>query len=133
MRPRAADTPPAPRHNNRQVIHLQGLRFRANLGVLDFERTGPQPIQVDAEVNLGALLVVARDADIGHVLDYRRIRSAIIDECTAEHTDLVEALLGKLSNRLMALPGVAGVRLKLTKLEIFPDCEVAISAECGEW
>jgi FolB domain-containing protein len=121
------------RHNNRQVIHLQGLRFRANLGVLDFERTGPQPIQVDAEVNLGALPVVARDADIGHVLDYRRIRAAIIDECTAEHTDLVEALLGKLSNRLMSLPGVVGVRLKLTKLEIFPDCEVAISTELGAW
>jgi FolB domain-containing protein len=121
------------RHNNRQVIHLQGLRFRANLGVLDFERTGPQPIQVDAEVNLGALPVVARDADIGHVLDYRRIRAATIDECTAEHTDLVEALLGKLSNRLMALPGVVGVRLKLTKLEIFADCEVAVSSETGIW
>lgn len=131
LRP-AAHTP-IQRHNNRQVIHLQGLRFRANLGVLDFERTGPQPIQVDAEVNLGALPVVARDADIGHVLDYRRIRAAIIDECTAEHTDLVEALLGKLCNRLMGLPGVVGVRLKLTKLEIFPDCEVAISTELGAW
>ncbi|NCT83784.1 MAG: FAD-dependent oxidoreductase [Comamonadaceae bacterium] len=131
LRPQAAAAPQ--RYNNRQVIHLQGLRFRANLGVLDFERTGPQPIQVDAEVNLGALPVVARDADIGHVLDYRRVRAAIIDECTAEHTDLVEALLGKLCNRLMSLPGVVGVRLKLTKLEIFPDCEVSISTELGAW
>ena len=131
LRPEVQTAPQ--RYNNRQVIHLQGLRFRANLGVLDFERTGPQPIQVDAEVNLGALPVVARDADIGHVLDYRRVRTAIIDECTAEHTDLVEALLGKLCNRLMSLPGVVGVRLKLTKLEIFPDCEVAISTELGAW
>lgn len=131
LRPQATAAPL--RHNNRQVIHLQGLRFRANLGVLDFERTGPQPIQVDAEVNLGALPVVARDADIGHVLDYRRVRTVIIDECTAEHTDLVEALLGKLCNRLMSLPGVVGVRIKLTKLEIFPDCEVAISTEVGAW
>lgn len=130
---RPAERKPPQRHHNRQVIHLQGLRFRANLGVLDFERTGAQPIQVDAEVNLGALPVVARDADIGRVLDYRRVRTAIIDECTAEHTDLVEALLGKLSNRLMGLPGVVGVRLKLTKLEIFPDCEVAISTELGAW
>lgn len=131
LRPQVAAAPQ--RYNNRQVIHLQGLRFRANLGVLDFERTGPQPIQVDAEVNLGALPVVARDADIGHVLDYRRVRTAIIDECTQEHTDLVEALLGKLCNRLMSLPGVVGVRLKLTKLEIFPDCEVSISTELGAW
>ena len=123
----------AMRRNNRQIIHISGLRFGANLGVLDFEREGPQPIQVDAEVNLGAQAIVARDADIGHVLDYRRVRTIIIDECTAEHTDLLEALLGKLCTRLMKLPGVAGVRVKVTKLEIFPDCQVAISAECGQW
>ncbi|MFG6463661.1 dihydroneopterin aldolase [Roseateles sp. DXS20W] len=132
MRPEGPTAAPQ-RFNNRQVIHLQGLRFAANLGILDFERTGPQPIQVDAEVNLGALPIVARDADIGRVLDYRRIRAAIIDECTTEHTDLVEALVGKLSNRLMSLAGVVGVRVKLTKLEIFPDCEVAVSAETGQW
>lgn len=132
LRPEGAAAAPQ-RFNNRQVIHLQGLRFNANLGILDFERDGPQPIQVDAEVNLGALPIVARDADIGRVLDYRRIRAAIIDECTTEHTDLVEALVGKLSNRLMSLAGVVGVRVKLTKLEIFPDCEVAVSSETGIW
>jgi dihydroneopterin aldolase len=134
LRPlREGQVPLALRRNNRQVINLQGLRFGANLGVLDFEREGPQPIQVDAEVNLGAQMIVARDADIGHVLDYRRVRAIIIDECTAEHTDLLEALLGKLCTRLMKLPGVVGVRIKVTKLEIFPDCQVAISAECGQW
>lgn len=134
LRPLSEDQPPpALRRNNRQVIHITGLRFGANLGVLDFEREGPQPIQVDAEVNLGAQTIVSRDADIGHVLDYRRVRQIIIDECTAEHTDLLEALLGKLCTRLMKLTGVAGVRIKVTKLEIFPDCQVAISAECGRW
>ena len=119
--------------NKRQVLHLTGLRFGANLGVLDFEREGPQPIQVDAEIHLGAQMIVAHDADIGHVLDYRRVRQIIIDDCTAEHTDLLEALLGKLCTRLMGLPGVVGVRVKVAKLEIFPDCQVAISAECGSW
>lgn len=134
LRPLGEHQPPAAlRRNNRQVIHITGLRFGANLGVLDFEREGPQPICVDAEVNLGAQTIVARDADIGHVLDYRRVRQIIIDECTAEHTDLLEALLGKLCTRLMKLSGVAGVRIKVTKLEIFPDCQVAISAECGQW
>jgi len=134
LRPLQPGQPPlALRRNNRQIIHITGLRFGANLGVLDFEREGPQPIQVDAEVNLGAQMIVSRDADIGHVLDYRKVRSIIIDECTAEHTDLLEALLGKLCTRLMKLSGVAGVRIKVTKLEIFPDCQVAISAECGQW
>ena len=129
----AADKKPLVNTNKRQVLHLTGLRFGANLGVLDFEREGPQPIQVDAEIHLGAQMIVAHDADIGHVLDYRRVRQIIIDDCTAEHTDLLEALLGKLCTRLMGLPGVVGVRIKVAKLEIFPDCQVAISAECGSW
>jgi len=122
-----------PQHHRQQVIHITGLRFGANLGILDFERTGPQPIQVDAEINLGPQAFVSRDSDIGHVLDYRKVRQIIIDECTAEHTDILEALVAKLCTRLMKLPGVVGVRVKVNKLEIFPDCQVAISAETGNW
>jgi dihydroneopterin aldolase len=116
-----------------QILTLTGLRFDANLGILDHEKTDPQPIQVDAELSLGVQPLAPRDDDIGHVLDYRRVRQIIIDECTAEHTDLLEALLGKLCTRLMKLHGVVGVRIKVSKLEIFPDCQVAISAECGQW
>ena len=116
-----------------QILTLEGLRFDANLGILEHEINNPQPIQVDAELNLGSQPLMPSDDDIHHVLDYRRVRTIIIDECTAEHTDLLEALLGKLCVRLMKLPGVVGVRIKVTKLEIFPDCQVAISAECGQW
>lgn len=118
---------------NSQILHLNGLRFGANLGVLAHERDGPQPIQVDAELNLGQQPALARDADLGHVLDYRKVRQIIIDECTAEHTDLLESLLAKLCVRLMRLPGVLGVRIKVAKLEIFEDCEVAIRCEAGLW
>ena len=34
---------------------------------------------------------------------------------------------------LMQLHGVKGVRVKIAKLEIFDDCEVAIRAEAGQW
>ena len=47
--------------------------------------------------------------------------------------DLLETLIGKLCARLMQLPGVQGVRVKITKLEIFDDCEVAIRMETGHW
>ncbi|MFM1817802.1 MAG: hypothetical protein RL364_662, partial [Pseudomonadota bacterium] len=36
-----------------QVLSLTGLRFDANLGILEHEKTSPQPIQVDAELNQG--------------------------------------------------------------------------------
>ena len=116
-----------------QILTLTGLRFDANLGILAHERTSPQPIMVDAELNLGPQPLLPSDDDITHVLDYRKVRKIIIDECTAEHVNLLESLIGKLALRLMQLPGVVGVRVKIAKLEIFDDCEVAIRAETGQW
>lgn len=116
-----------------QILSLTGLRFNANLGILDHEKTAPQPIQVDAELNQGPQPLLPHDDDIGHVLDYRKVRHIIIDECTAEHVNLLETLIGKLTHRLLQLPGVLGVRVRIAKLEIFDDCEVAIRMESGRW
>ena len=116
-----------------QILTLTGLRFDANLGILESEKTAPQPILVDAELNLGTQPLMPSDDDINHVLDYRKVRQIIITECTAEHVNLLETLIGKLAHRLMLLPGVLGVRVKIAKLEIFDDCEVAIRVETGQW
>ena len=116
-----------------QILTLTGLRFDANLGILDHEKASPQPIRVDAELNLGTQPLLPRDDDITHVLDYRKVRRIIIEECTAVHVNLLETLIGKLANRLMQLPGVIGARVRITKLEIFEDCEVAIRVEAGLW
>jgi dihydroneopterin aldolase len=122
-----------PQQAGNQTLTLTGLRFNANLGILDHEKTKPQPIQVDAELNQGSQPLLPHDDDIGHVLDYRKVRQIIIDECTAEHVNLLETLIGKLTRRLLQLPGVVGVRIKIAKLEIFDDCEVAIRMESGQW
>ena len=116
-----------------QTLSLSGLRFKANLGILAHEKKAPQPIQVDAELNLGTQALLPSDDDIHHVLDYRKVRSIIIKECTALHVNLLETLIGKLAHRLMQLPGVIGVRVRIAKLEIFEDCEVAIHMETGQW
>ena len=116
-----------------QTLTLTGLRFNASLGILELEKSAPQPIQVDAELNLGTQPLLPHDDDIGRVLDYRKVRQIIINECTAEHVNLLETLIGKLANRLLQLHGVLGVRVKIAKLEIFEDCEVAIRVETGVW
>ncbi len=119
--------------HGQQILTLTGLRFDASLGILEHEKSEPQPIQVDAELNLGSQPLAPRDDDILHVLDYRKVRQIIIDECTSEHVNLLESLIGKLAQRLLLLPGVRGVRVKIAKLEIFDDCEVAIRIETGQW
>jgi dihydroneopterin aldolase len=122
-----------PHTQGTQILTLTGLRFDANLGILESEKTAPQPIQVDAELSLGPQPLLPHDDDINHVLDYRKVRQIIINECTATHVNLLESLIGKLANRLLQLPGVQGVRVKIAKLEIFDDCEVAIRVETGKW
>ena len=62
-----------------QSLSFTGLRFKAALGILDHERTGTQPIQVDAELRLGVQPLAPRDDDIRDVLDYRRVRRINID------------------------------------------------------
>ncbi len=119
--------------NANPILNLNGLRFAANLGILKNELEAPQPIQVDAELRLQAQPLVPKDDDINHVLDYRRVREIIIEECTAKHVNLLESLIAKLCGRLLLLDGVLAVRVKITKLEIFDDCEVAIRMEAGAW
>ena len=132
--PAALPRQPGPSsQSGQQTLSLCGLRFDATLGILPGELGRPQPIQVDAELNLGKQPLMPHDDDITHVLDYRKVRRIIIDECTAEHVNLLESLIGKLAHRLMQLPGVLGVRVKIAKLEIFDDCEVAIRMETGQW
>ncbi|TDP80801.1 dihydroneopterin aldolase [Aquabacterium commune] len=116
-----------------QTLSLTGLRFDASLGVLDHEINAPQPIMVDADLNMGSQPLLPRDDEILNVLDYRKVRTIIIEECTAVHINLLETMIGKVCDRLMALPGVQGVRVKIAKLEIFDDCEVAIRMETGQW
>ena len=57
-----------------QTLTLTGLRFDANLGILETEKIAPQPIQVDAELSLGSQALLPADDDITHVLDYRKVK-----------------------------------------------------------
>lgn len=116
-----------------RTIALSGLRLHARLGILAHEREAAQPIRVDAELNMGTQPLLPASDDIAEVLDYRLARNAIVEACTARHTDLLERLTGEVALQLQQLPGVRGVRLKITKLEIFDDCEVAIRVETGQW
>jgi dihydroneopterin aldolase len=119
--------------SSQQILTLTGLRFNADLGILAHEKKAPQPIQVDAELSLGAQPLLPEADDIYRVLDYRTVRQIIIDECTAQHVNLLETMIGKLCHRLLQLQGVQAVRVKITKLEIFDDCEVAIRMQARTW
>jgi dihydroneopterin aldolase len=116
-----------------QILSLTGLRFNANLGILDHEKSAPQAIQVDADLNMGSQPLKPDDDEISNVLDYRKVHTLIIETCTQQHINLLESLTGKLCVSLMQLPNVLGARVRIVKLDIFDDCEVSINQEVGQW
>ena len=116
-----------------RVLALSGFRFMANLGILEHELNASQPIEVNAELNMGNQPVRLQDDELKSVLDYRKVHSIIIEECTAVHVNMLESLTGKLCERLAQMPDVIGVRVKIVKLEIFPDCVVSIQQQIGRW
>jgi dihydroneopterin aldolase len=116
-----------------QILSLTGLRFNANLGILDHEKSAPQAIQVDADLNMGSQPLKPDDDEISNVLDYRKVHTLIINTCTQQHINLLESLTGKLCVSLMQLPNVLGARVRIVKLNILDDCEVSITQEVGEW
>lgn len=123
-------TPPS---HGKQLLRISGLRFDASMGILPQEQNATQPIRVDAVLSQGRQELLPDDDDISNVLDYRKVREIIIEECTAAHINLLETMIGKLCHRLLGLPTVVGVEVCIAKLEIFDDCEVAIRMQAGEW
>ncbi|MNT12081.1 Dihydroneopterin aldolase [compost metagenome] len=63
------------------------------------------------------------DHDIHSVLDYRRLREAIVEECTQAHVNLIETLSEQVAARLLAdFQEIRSLRLRISKPMAFSDC-----------
>jgi len=105
----------------RRII-ISGLALDARIGILEHERRATQPLHIDAEFDVDIRRAVD-DHDIHSVLDYRRLREAIVEECTQAHVNLIETLTEQVANRLLAdFPDVRSLRLRISKPMAFSDC-----------
>ncbi|VCU68065.1 Dihydroneopterin aldolase [Pigmentiphaga humi] len=103
-------------------IFFNRLAIDAQIGILDHERGATQPLHVDAEIDLQGVDKPDHDG-IQEVLDYRRLRECIIDECTRAHVNLLETLCDRLAQRLLdQFAEIASVRLRVAKPQAFADC-----------
>lgn len=103
-------------------IFFSRLAIDSHIGILDHERGATQPLHVDAEFEVLDPAPPSRD-DIREVLDYRRLRETIIDECSRTHVDLLETLCERLAKRLLGdYPDVRSLRLRIGKPMAFADC-----------
>ena len=105
----------------RRIIFEQ-LALDARIGILEHELRATQPLHIDAEFDVEVSQEV-HDHDIETVLDYRDLRSAIVDECTHKHVHLLETLAERLVARIFReFADVRQVRIRVSKPLAFSDC-----------
>lgn len=102
------------------TIHIEALTFDVIIGLLDSERDKPQPVIVDLEANYD----YSNDAFI----DYANIVILIQNELKQKRYLLLEnALIGLKDILFTAYPQLKTLSLKISKPDILPECNVALS------
>lgn len=95
-------------------ILLEGMSFHGRHGVRPAEREQPQEFKVDVEVDTD-LSEPGRSDRIDDTVDYRRIRAIAKDVVEGESVKLIEALATRIADRVLELPRVAEVSVRIAK------------------
>jgi FolB domain-containing protein len=99
------------------VIELRGLRLRAIVGVLDWERRVTQPLELDLDVALDLSAAGASD-DLADTVDYGRLCEVAQAVATEGRFLLLEALAERVAEALLTTDGrIEAVTVAVRKLE----------------
>ena len=111
------------RVRNRKIL-INDLIMQASVGVYEHEKQNKQKIIVNVELLLSNESEPKQD-DLKSTQDYSQFRRCIIDIIQSQHFQLLEILVEKIHSTLMINTYVIGARVKVSKPNIFNDCEVA--------
>jgi len=102
------------------TIHIEALTFDVIIGLLDFERDRPQSVIVD--------LTATYDYKDDAFIDYADMVMLIQNELKIKRYTLLEnALIGLKDILYTAYPQLKTLSLKISKPDILPECNVALS------
>ena len=108
---------------NRKIL-INNLIIQASVGVYEQEKKNKQKIIVNVQ------LLLSNDSEpkldnLESTQDYSQFRKCIIDIIQSQHFHLLEVLVEKIHSTLMVNSYVIGVKVNISKPNIFNDCEVA--------
>ena len=95
-------------------IFLNQLEISTIIGTLPHERTTPQKIIVDAEIAVSMKKAALTD-DLCHALDYSVVEQEIVQIAENSSFQLLEALLNKIGNAVVAHREVISCRVRIEK------------------
>jgi dihydroneopterin aldolase len=98
-------------------IQLHGMRFMGRHGVLPEEQNQAQPFIVDVEVE-GEFPEASTRDDLALTLDYRELYRMVKHTIEEERFYLLEALSDAVAGRILRLPGVVTVTVRIKKPQV---------------
>ena len=108
---------------NRKIL-INNLIILASVGVYENEKQNKQRIIVNVELLLSNDTEPKQD-NLEATQDYSQFRKCLIDIIESQHFQLLEVLVEKIHSTLMRNSYVIGAKVKISKPDIFNDCEVA--------
>ncbi len=101
------------------TIHIEDLRFKCIIGLLEFERHTPQEVIISLEL----------DYDYTDTfINYAELAEHIEIDLQEKKYELLETALNELFDSISAqYPAIKRLFLKITKPDILPNCCVAVS------
>lgn len=95
-------------------ILLQGMSFQGRHGVRPEERERPQEFKVDIEVDCD-LSEPGKTDRIEDSVDYRQIQVIAKEVIEGESRKLLETLAARIADRVLEIPRVGGVTVRIAK------------------
>jgi dihydroneopterin aldolase len=104
------------------TIRLDALEVSMGLGIHAHERAAPQ--RVVLSVDMDCAYPAVPDDRIDAVVDYDFLREGIRALSESRHFELQETFCEQVAALAMRDPRVTGVRVRSTKLDVYPDATV---------
>ena len=104
------------------TIHVEELKFKCIIGILDFERVTPQ----DIIINLTLKYEYKKDAFINYAEIVQSIKEEMILNQYYLIEDALNDLISKLLNKYLT---IQKINLKITKPSILADAKVSVSTQ----
>ena len=108
----------------KRKIFINNLILIASIGVYEKEKKNKQKIIVNLEILLTNNTEPLSD-NLEETQDYSQFRKCVTDIVQSEHFDLLEILTKKIYAIISKKEFVLGVKVNISKPDIFENCEVA--------
>ena len=111
-------------NTSKRKIFINNLVLIASIGVYEEEKNNKQKIIVNLELLLTNDTEPKSD-NLKETQDYNQFRKCVTDIVESQHFDLLEILTKKIHTAISKDKFVLGVKVNISKPDIFDNCEVA--------